>query len=389
MKIDIKKGKEIEFTQQLILLKNLIDNEPYIQKFIDTIDLDPNKIEGLKFDTIIPSIELMRQVFERFNNRKEIKTNNAGKKYEFFSKSNFSEFIQTEQFIQIIGIKVLWNILTEMSLPNKIIRNKIELSIFSLKVVEELESATQIMMDELLNSSEIKEILLSKFPSIETDTEIKFEIEQDGILVPFSYDNDVDEFLAKNDIPLYINYNDHIFRINRSFSGYKIEYSSTEIDDFEIISCKDLKFEFGIFIADYIQNSNSLLDIHHKDLKFYRVSETENIPDKAQSFYSIASQLLDALNPLSEKKKEKLKIRNTFIYLIHSMVKSAFSKEKNISQHLIQNISGLIALDIGILPTNENDYDYAVNDNLKEENDKMRKIVSKAVESSSILKLKD
>ncbi|WP_025006937.1 hypothetical protein [Marinilabilia salmonicolor] len=287
MKIEIIKGKEIEFIEQINLLKNLTNNEPHIQRLIDAISYDPNKADRLKHDDILPDIQFVKNIFERIDNRKKFNTKDAGKNYEFFTRGDFFKFIQTEHLSQIIGLKILWELLQNMHISNKRIRNKTELAFLSLEIAEEYENLFQKNMDEYLNSLEIRKSLLPDFPieqviNSEYFYNLPFYINIEDHLVQISDEipNTAEniEDILDNDTPLFINHDGRILKICKSTFGFTIETTS-ELGCLESISVKNLKFYYGLYIPNQTESGFINSNYPPSGLKLYRVSEIEQVPE--------------------------------------------------------------------------------------------------------------
>ncbi|MCT4643861.1 MAG: hypothetical protein N4A74_02660 [Carboxylicivirga sp.] len=378
MNVAIVEGKEIEFVELLNTLKRTVNNEEYVDRFLHCIS-----IKKEDFDEIYEYIEhidyeIVNKIHTRLKNKSTISTNNAGKKYSKFSQSSLDEFIDSSHGRQLLSLYSIWQSICQLNSRNS--KDKPLLSAFYFyQLMSKYEYQVKT---ELINSLNNQNIL----SSIQEQLQIKQIIEfapshiyketDNGLTIlknDTTKDEEIDECL-ENQIPLYTSHNNFVFKIQQGTFGYDIFFTNemnplgeSKAEDFDFRLCINLPYE------NDTQTSLDNISIRYEPTHNIFIADI-------QRTYNEYKQLF-LLNPYSTVKNERLEAESCFIIPLYQIVKQAF-KNSNVSKHLLNTITGLIAYDFGIFSLDE---EYLPDDNLSQYNDALRKKVMHIINKNNNL----
>ena len=368
MQLEILKGKEIQFIQSIDIYLRTINNDEQTQTLLNCFSIKTND-----FDLVYKLIEktdynVITTIFERLYNKKSISINNAGKKYLEFTTESFYTFLESPQCVQITTVYILWNAISLNSETNKI-NSELQVAYAFYTLMLEFESSKSDILNTYFNSPGFKNKFLQTFPfnilNINSNSHTYY-IPDKSTLIPLDINN------HKESQSIYTILDSLIYRIEATESGYSTFF--TEVIDKEKININNLEFSTGLFTPYKYESTDDFQLIYRKT--------QSSITTKIQSEYNNYTDIL-RLNPSSRETNLRKKATHTFISLIYSIVKRAYTNSK-VSTHLIETITGLIAYDLRIL---ELDSELDANNNSKEINSIIRKRVSGSINSNNKLKL--
>jgi hypothetical protein len=377
MNIEIKRGTEIQFIDSLNTLLRIDNNEPHIQDFIDSFNIDINELYELQNMTI--GLEVFAQIFKRLDVRKGTRVNDAGKFYAQVSQGSIEKFITSDFTVKLIGIYTIWNALTKLNRKSYSTNKEILLSSLFMNSFFALKELTYNWLDNHYNSKETKTTYINGIPfdkllNLSENqivyrilnnefVEVKLESVQENIMIDSILENYDEIFICIDNI---------IYKISHGTYGYTIEFNDAPID---ILNTNPNDIDY--FIGIHIHYPNNL-NIEYDDITFYTIQNRKRILNQTQEQYNETRKLLN-INPSAENKYEKQKARNTFIMAIYSIINS-IEEINGVSDHIKQTITGFIAYDMGMI---ELDVEYLPNDNLASENNKLRKTVRHALSTAN------